>query len=284
MYKFFLLLINKSIKACYLPIVFLISSCSSAVVFHPKGAIGVSEKSLILTAASLMLIVVLPAIMMTVTFAWRYRESNKNAKYKPEWAASKKIEIAIWTIPSLIIVILSILVWKASHALDPYRPLKSQVKPLIIEVVSLDWKWLFIYPEQHIATVNTLVIPTDVPIHFFLTSDTVMNSFFIPQLGSQIMTMAGMQTQLNLIANVPGLYNGISSNFSGVGFTGMNFQVIANSENEFYEWVDTIQKNSRKFELNSYSELAKPDIHHTVMYFSSVPTGLFKDIINQHGM
>jgi cytochrome o ubiquinol oxidase subunit II len=264
------------------PAVFM-SSCSNAVILNSKGYVGSSEKSLIITAAALMLIVVLPAIVMTFLFAWQYRESNKKAKYTPEWKNSKILEIATWVIPSLIIMGLSILVWINAHKLDPYRPLQSDKKPIIIQVVSLDWKWLFIYPMQGIATLNQLVFPTNVPIHFYLTSGTVINSFFIPQLGSQIMTMAGMQTQLYLIANTPGTYDGISSNFSGPGFTGMRFKAFASSEKQFEDWVTNVKKVSKKLDQNSYMKLMKPSTNNPVEYFSSVQPDLFIIVINKHG-
>ena len=224
----------------------LLSACSSAVLLHSQGAVGISEKYLITLCAALMLIVVLPAIFMTFFFAWRYRESNSNSRYTPDWHTSHSIETAIWIIPSIIIIILSVLVWNYCHSLDPYRPISSTVKPINIEVVSLDWKWLFIYPDQQIATVNQVVFPANVPVHFYLTSETVMDSFFIPQLGSQIMTMGGMQSQLYLIANKPGTYDGISANFSGFGFTGMTFKAIATSEKQFEDWVSTVKKSFQK--------------------------------------
>jgi cytochrome o ubiquinol oxidase subunit 2 len=246
-----------------------IGGCSSAVIMHPKGEIGANEISLIYIAGGLMLFVVLPAIFMTILFTWRYRGSNKKAKYTPEWRSSKIIETSIWIIPSIIIIILSVLVWNKSHSLDPYRPIESNVKPLTIQVISLDWKWLFIYPEQNIASVNLLFIPVHVPIHFVLTSDTVMNSFFIPQLGSQIMTMAGMQTQLYLVADSTGDFDGISSNFSGLGFTNMKFKVIA--------------KSQANFDFSRFKELAKSSINHPVTYFSSVTENLYNTILNSHG-
>ncbi|KAA1337032.1 ubiquinol oxidase subunit II, partial [Escherichia coli] len=181
------------------------------VLMNPKGAIGVEQKTLILTAFGLMLIVVIPAIVMAIIFALRYREANKSATYRPNWAHSNKIELVVWTVPILIIITLATITWKTTHELDPYKPLDSDVKPVTIEVISLDWKWLFIYPEQGIATVNEIVFPKDVPINFKITSDSVMNSFFIPQLGGQIYAMAGMQTKLHLIANSAGKYDGFSA-------------------------------------------------------------------------
>lgn len=262
-----------------LSLVIFLSGCSSAVVLHPQGAIGASEKSLILIAATLMLLVVLPAFIMTFLFAWRYRASNQRAQYTPNKDASKILEFSIWVIPSLIIIVLSILVWVDSHKLDPYKPLESTKQPLVIQVVSLDWKWLFIYPQQHIATINQLVFPVNIPIHFYLTSTTVINSFFIPQLGSQIMTMTGMQTQLHLIADKPGTYEGISANFSGAGFNGMNFKAIATSEEQFEGWAAKIKKTSKPLNQKSYKELEKPSSNNSVEYFASVQPDLFMQIM-----
>ena len=268
-----------SIKFLLLSVLFFLSSCSSAVVLHSKGQVGSAEKTLMLVTAGLMLFVVLPALCMTFLFAWKYRASHKLAKYSSEFIAEKRMEIVIWTIPTLIVLILSVLVWRDSHILDPYRPLQAQTRPLTIQVVSLDWKWLFIYPEQQIATMNLIVFPVNVPVHFYLTSATVMNSFFIPQLGSQIMTMGGMQTQLYLMANEPGTYAGISANFSGRGFTGMDFKAIACSEKEFSSWIRSVKKVHRNLDFTAYQDIANPSVNNPVIYFSSVQPHLFLDVI-----
>ncbi|AHE66063.1 cytochrome o ubiquinol oxidase, subunit II [Legionella oakridgensis ATCC 33761 = DSM 21215] len=260
-----------------------LGGCHTAVILNPSGQIGASEKTIIIVAAILMLIVVLPAIFMTFLFAWKYRESNKTSTYKPRWQFSRTIEITIWLIPAIIITILSILVWITSHTLDPYQPLKSDHNPLTIQVISLDWKWLFIYPKQQIATINQLVLPTNVPIHFRLTSDSVINSFFIPQLGSQIMTMAGMQTQLFLIANKPGTYHGISANFSGLGFAHMNFKTIVATNNQFERWVNKVRRNTNNtLDYQQYEQLAKPTINNPVEYFSPIQSNLFFEIIHKN--
>lgn len=258
-----------------------LSGCSSLVVLHPKGEVGLSERELIIIAVALMLIVVIPAILMTLIFAWRFRSSNKNAKYIPHWY-SKKVEMGIWVIPAIITVIIAIITWDYSHKLDPYQPLKSDTKPLVIQVISLDWKWLFIYPEQQIATINHIVIPAGVPIRFYITSDQVMNSFFIPQLGSQIMTMPGMKTQLNLMANQNGSYQGMSANFSGEGFNGMNFTVDAVSPAKFQEWLNIVKQSANKIDYASYKMIAKPSSNNPVAYFSSAEPGLFDEIVNEH--
>ncbi len=216
---------------------FLLSGCDSALL-DPKGQIGLEQRSLILTALGLMLIVVIPAIAMAIGFAWKYRASNKDAKYSPNWSHSNKVEAVVWTIPILIIIFLAVLTWKTTHALEPSKPLVHDAKPVTIEVIAMDWKWFFIYPEQGIATVNEIAFPANTPVEFKITSNSVMNSFFIPRLGSQIYAMAGMQTQLHLIADEAGTYDGISSNYSGKGFSGMKFKAIATPDmNTFNQWV-----------------------------------------------
>ncbi|CDG20112.1 Ubiquinol oxidase subunit 2 [Xenorhabdus poinarii G6] len=258
----------------------MLSGCDM-VLMNPKGAIGVEQKTLILTAFGLMLIVVIPAIVMAIIFALRYREANKSATYRPNWAHSNKIELVVWTVPILIIITLATITWKTTHELDPYKPLDSDVKPVTIEVISLDWKWLFIYPEQGIATVNEIVFPKDVPINFKITSDSVMNSFFIPQLGGQIYAMAGMQTKLHLIANSAGKYNGFSASYSGHGFSGMKFTATATEDRAgFDEWVQKVKASPKTLDtVQTFNELAKPSQNNPVEYFSSVKPQLFQETI-----
>jgi cytochrome o ubiquinol oxidase subunit II len=259
----------------------LLSGCNMALL-DPKGSIGMQQKSLILTATWLMLIVVIPVIIMTFWFAWRYRASNKNATYTPNWSHSNKIEIVVWTVPCIIIVFLGMLTWTTTHELDPRTPLVSDSKPLVIEAISLDWKWLFIYPEQGIATVNEISFPVNVPIQFKVTSGSVMNSFFIPQLGSQIYAMAGMENQLHLIANEEGTYKGISANFSGKGFSGMKFNAYATSPEKFAQWIDKVKQSPQGLhQLADYERLAKPTENTPVTYFSMVKPDLYQEIINK---
>lgn len=263
----------------------LLSGCDSALL-NPKGQIAMEQRSLILTAFGLMMIVVIPAVLMAVVFAWKYRASNTNAKYSPNWSHSNKVEAVVWTVPILIIVFLGILTWKSTHALEPSKPLASDAKPVVIEVVSLDWKWMFIYPEQGIATVNQIAFPANRPVSFKITSNTVMNSFFIPTLGSQIYAMAGMQTRLNLIANEAGTFDGISSNFSGRGFSGMKFKAIATpDEASFEQWVAKAKQSpDTLMTMDDFNKLAAPSENHPVEFFSSVKPELFKDIIGQFKM
>jgi len=251
------------------------------VLFNSKGSVGVQQGNLIITAILLMLIVVIPAIAMTFLFAWRYRAGNAKARYTPEWAHSTKVEVVVWGVPLIIIVILAIIVWVSTHKLDPYKPLEADKPPLTVEVIATDWKWVFVYPEQQIATVNELVIPVGRPVSFHITSDSTMNTFFIPQLGGQIYAMAGMRTQLHLMANETGNYDGISGNFSGPGFSDMKFIAHATTDSEFDKWVIDVKSKNKNLDFEAFKELALPSEKHPIEYFSTVQTGLFQKIIDQ---
>ena len=259
----------------------LLGGCNMTLL-DPVGQVGIDEKNLIITATLLMLLVVVPVILMTIIFAWKYRASNKNATYAPKWSHSTKIEVVIWTVPILIIIALGVITYKSTHALDPYRPLESDVKPITIEVVAMDWKWLFIYPEQGIATVNKIVFPANTPVNFRITSDTVMNSFFIPGLGGQIYAMAGMQTKLHLIANKNAELDGISANYSGAGFTGMKFKAIATSQADFDAWVSEVKASPKQLDTAEYEALTKPSQNNPVELYSSVKPNLFQTIIDKY--
>ncbi|PRA67820.1 MULTISPECIES: ubiquinol oxidase subunit II [Pseudomonas] len=259
----------------------LLSGCNWTLL-DPKGQVGIEQKNLILIATGLMLLVVIPVIFMTIAFAWKYRASNKAATYTPDWSHSTKIEVAIWTIPVLIIIALGYVTYKTTHELDPYRPLVSDVKPVQIDVVALDWKWLFIYPEQGIATVNKIVFPANTPVNFRVTSDSVMNSFFIPGLGGQIYAMAGMTTKLHLIANENGEFDGISANYSGAGFTGMKFKAIATSQADFEAWVNEVKQSPKQLDPAEYAALAKPSENNPVALYSVAPSDTFQDIVDKY--
>lgn len=254
---------------------------SAFAVLDPKGPIGADEKSLILLATGLMLIVVVPVIGMALYFPWRYRASNQRAAVAPNWSHSTVIEAVVWIIPCLIIGVLAYVTWTSTHKLDPYRQIASTEKPLQVQVVSLDWKWLFIYPEQHIATVNELAIPVGRPVRFQLTSGSVMNSFFIPQLGSQIYTMAGMETKLSLRADEPGHYLGISANYSGGGFSDMTFDTNAMQPHDFDAWVAKVRQSNNVLSLAEYQKLEKPSAKVPVTYFGSVGQTVYHDALNQ---
>jgi cytochrome o ubiquinol oxidase subunit II len=252
------------------------------LLLDPKGPIGDDERFLILAAFVLMLLVVVPAICMAVWFALRYRVSNTKATYMPKWCHSLKIDLVTWLVPMGIVTVLGYLAWTKTYQLDPYRPIDHSAKPVSIEVVSLDWKWLFIYPDFNIATVNEMIFPANVPLSFRITSETVMTSFFIPQLGSQIYAMAGMQTRLHLMADEPGVYSGQNQQFSGRGYSDMYFKAIATAPEEFEAWVQKSNQSPDKLDLARYEELARPSVGYPVTTFSSVQPGLFDHILSKY--
>jgi cytochrome o ubiquinol oxidase subunit 2 len=252
----------------------LVTSCDQGVL-GPRGPIGRAEKLILFDATAIMLAVIIPVIVLTLAFAWWYRAANKRARYLPDWEYSGRIEMIVWSIPTLIVLFLGGMAWIGSHDLDPPRPLESENPPLEVDVVSMDWKWLFIYPGKDVAAVNELVVPVRTPIEFHLTSSSVMNSFFIPELGSQIYTMAGMTTQLVLQADVPGVYIGRSAQFSGDGFSDMQFNVRAVSKEEFDRWVTSAKEQSHPLDVDGYTSLVKPSHADSTRTFSSVNPGLF---------
>lgn len=261
-----------------LPATLLLGGCHWALL-DPKGPIGIADRSVIETATWLMLLVVVPVIVLTLVIAWRYRASNTRAEYRPEWSHSNKIEAVMWSIPIAIVGVLAVICWRTSHQLDPFRPIASTQKPVHIEAVAMDWKWLFIYPDQHVATVNEVAMPVGVPVVFHITSATVMNSFFIPRLGSQIYAMANMQTADNLVASLPGTYRGISANFNGDGFSGMTFKVKAMSRSDFDQWLAKAATAGKSLDAGAYRALEKPSENVPVSYYSHVMPGLFRQIL-----
>lgn len=269
--------------------VLLLSGCNT-VLLNPSGAVAAQQGHLIVQSTVLMLLIVIPVIVLTAVFAWRYRESNRNATYTPDWDHSTQLELVIWAAPLLIIIALGALTWISSHTLDPFRPLRrldatraipSGTRPLTIEVVALDWKWLFIYPEQGIATVNEVAAPVDVPINFKITASSVMNSFFVPALAGQVYAMPGMQTQLNAVMNHPGTYEGFSANYSGAGFSGMRFQFKGLSAEQFSQWLQSVKGTGRELSKSGYQELARPSEREPVRLYSSVDASLYDAILNQ---
>jgi cytochrome o ubiquinol oxidase subunit 2 len=261
----------------------LLGGCSTILLFNPKGPIGESERFLILAAIGLMAIVVIPVFIMAFLFSVRYRASNTASKYMPKWSYSGRIDMVMWGVPIAIIIVLGTLTWHMTHKLDPYKPISSVHKPVNIQAVSLDWKWLFIYPDQNIATVNQLTFPANVPLSFKLTSQTVMTSFFIPQLGSQMYAMGGMQTQLNLLADKPGIYAGHNNQISGNGYANMHFQAHAVSPEEFQAWVAKVRQSPEKLDHQRYEQLIKPnDGYYPVTYFSAVEPDLFLYILRTY--
>src|ERR1700722_7948074 len=231
------------------------------VVLDPQGPIGIADKTILIDSLAIMLAIVLPTIAATLAFAWWFRASNARATYLPDFAYSGRIELIVWAIPLLVIMLLGGVIWIGSHDLDPAEPLASKTPPLEIQVVSLDWKWLFIYPNQRVASVNQLMVPAGVPVHFSLTSASVMNAFFIPQLGSMIYTMNGMRTQLTLRADAPGTFHGLSSHYSGDGFSDMHFDVQAVPAEQFAAWVERTRSTGPTLDAASYTALARQSIN-----------------------
>lgn len=252
-------------------------------VLTPKGMIAADEIRIMYLSALLMLIVVVPVVVMTFLFAWRYRESNTHADYAPEWAHSTWLEIVWWSIPCVIIAILATITWTSTHRLDPYQSLATREQPAItIQAIALEWKWLFIYPEYGIATVNEVHIPVDVPVQFVITSEGPMNALLVPQLAGQIYAMAGMQTKLSLIANHLGRYDGLSSNFSGRGFAEMKFSVSAVTKTEFKQWISNTKQSPLKLTAATYDQLAIPGTVSAPRYYSFAAPSLFAAVMMKH--
>jgi len=267
-----------------------LAACDT-IVMNPAGDIAVQQKDLILISTALMLLIVLPVMALVVVFAWRYRAANKTAEkhYDPDWDHSTKLELLIWSAPLLIIICLGALTWVSTHKLDPYRPLDRidaqtrldpKVKPLRVEVVALDWKWLFIYPDLGIATVNELATPVNVPIQFDITASTVMNSFYVPALAGQIYAMPGMETKLHAVANRTINSTGFSANYSGAGFSHMRFAYHAQTQADFDAWVAKVKASKAALDRDVYLTLAKPSEKAPVAYFSTVDPKLFDAVVN----
>jgi cytochrome o ubiquinol oxidase subunit 2 len=292
-----------------LPLLAVLGGCNM-VLLSPSGDVALQQRNLIIISTVLMLIIIIPVIFLTLLFAWRYRASNTEAAYNPEWHHSTVLELLIWAAPLLIIIALGAVTWVSTHKLDPYRPLDriasgqdipAGSKPLVVEVVALDWKWLFLYPEQGIATVNELAAPVDRPIQFKITASTVMNSFFIPALAGQIYAMPGMETTLHAVINHPGVYEGFSANYSGAGFSGMRFKFRGMSDGDFEQWVkeakteakpqanaknNGIKENSAVTPSSTltraaYLQLEQPSENNPVLHYASVAPGLYDAILNR---
>ena len=267
----------------------LLAGCN-AVVMKPSGDIAVQQRDLILISTGLMLLIIVPVIFLTLLFAWRYRAANKEAAYEPDWDHSTGLELIIWSAPLLIIIALGAITWISTHTLDPYRPLDrieagrgvpTGTKPLEVQVVALDWKWLFIYPEQGIATVNELAAPVDRPITFRISASSVMNSFFIPALAGQIYAMPGMETQLHAVINKPGEFEGFSANYSGAGFSHMRFKFHGVSTADFDKWVETAKAGGGQLDRPGYIELERPTERDPVRKWAGVTPDLFDAIVNR---
>jgi cytochrome o ubiquinol oxidase subunit 2 len=256
-----------------------LGGCTEGVL-DPKGPIALAERQILLNALGIMLAIVIPVILATIGVAFWFRASNRRASYLPDFEYSGRLELLVWSIPAMTVLLVGGVAWVGAHDLDPRKPISSSVKPVTVQVVSLDWKWLFIYPEQGIASVNHLTVPVGTPISFELTSSTVMNSFFVPQLGGQIYTMSGMVTRLHLQADHPGTYPGLSAMFSGDGFADMRFTVDAVTNDKFAQWVSQAREAGPALDTQSYADLAKPSQAVAPFTYRTVTADLFSGIVN----
>ncbi len=268
---------------------FSLAACNT-IVMNPAGDIANQQANLIVVSVALMLLIIVPVIALIVIFAWRYRQGNTSAPYKPEWDHSTRLELVIWGAPLLIIIALGLITWISTHVLDPYRPLSrldaarpitATTKVLEVEVVALDWKWLFIYPELGIATVNELALPIDVPVRFKISASTVMNSFYIPAMAGQIYAMPSMQTTLHAVMNKTGVYDGFSANYSGAGFSDMRFKLHSLDQAGFNAWAAKVKAGAGTLDRTAYLALEKPTTKAAVQYYNSVETHLFDAVVNR---
>lgn len=248
-------------------------------ILNPAGIVALKERNLIIISTLIMLIVVIPVFALTIFISFKYGENNTKTAYTPDWDHNSTLEILWWTIPCAIILTLSIIAWQSSHSLSPYKPLISNTKPITVQVVAMNWKWLFIYPKQNIASVNLIEFPKNTPIAFQLTSDTVMNSFWIPSLGGQIYAMPGMSTQLHLEASRIGKFYGSPANINGQGFARMTFAAKAVSQTDFTNWIKSVKQSPNHLNFIEYNKLAKPSENNPVSYYSSVDQNLYNRII-----
>jgi cytochrome o ubiquinol oxidase subunit 2 len=260
------------------------------IVMKPHGDVAMQQAELIVTSTLLMLVIIIPVIALTLFFAWKYRQSNTAATYTPDWDHSTKLELVIWGAPLLIIIALGAITWISTHKLDPYRPLDridaqrsvpAGTRPLVVNVVAMDWKWLFLYPEQGIATVNELAAPVDRPIEFRLTSSTVMNAFYVPEMAGMVYAMPGMQTKLNAVMNKTGSYDGLSANYSGAGFSNMRFKFLSMTDGDFAGWVEANRGKGDALTRAAYLALEKPSEREPVRHYGKVDTGLYEAVLNR---
>lgn len=279
---FIILAVDAGLLAlCLLQIIHPIFHWGNFAVLNPQGIIANKEKQLLITALLIMAIVVIPVFILLFLILYKYRADKNQTDYSPNMQTTPGITLLLWLIPVMIIGTLGVINWQSTHELDPYKKLDSKVKPLTIQVVALNWKWLFIYPEQNIASVNSIYIPENTPIHFLLTSDAPMNSFWIPQLGGQMYAMAGMETQLNLMASQTGVFNGGAAEINGEGFSGMRFKANAVSAKDFDTWVKLVKSSNNILSYNVYSKLAEPSENNKPEFYGMVEENLFSKIIEK---
>jgi len=271
------------------PLLAALAGCKM-VVMDPAGDVAAQQRDLILLATGLMLLIIVPVIVLTLVFAWRYRASNARAAYAPAWSHSTRLEVAIWGAPLAIIMVLGAVTWATCHTLDPYRPLQrlsahrpipAGAAPLEVDVVALDWKWLFIYPQLGVATVNELAVPVDRPIAFKITAASVMNSFYAPALAGQVYAMPGMQTQLHAVLNTPGVYDGFSANYSGAGFSGMKFRLEGLTPAAFGHWAAQARAGGATLTRADYLALQRPSQDEPARRYAGIDPTLFLDVVNR---
>ncbi len=282
---FYMLLITGIVLLLVLflqPLEIILFHSNNIALLFPKGLVALRERNLLFIIQALMLLVIIPVYILTFVFSWKYRADNEKAKYDPDLVDNTIAEVIWWSVPIVMVFIVAVITWYETYALDPYKPIISDKKTVNVQVVALQWKWLFIYPEEKIASVNYLQIPTDTPIHFEITSDAPMNSFWIPDLGGQIYAMAGMKTELYLIANEEGEFRGSSANISGEGFSGMHFIAVAASEKAFEEWVNSVKSSGNDLNGDSYNNLAAPTMNHPVELYQLADENLFSSIIMKY--
>lgn len=279
--KLTLILALAATLGCIALTVLFISSHNIAVL-EPKGWIAEKQRNLIVISSLLMVLVVIPVYLLTLVFSIRYRHTHKSAKYTPDWEHSTLGEVLWWGIPFLIITVLAVLTWISSFKLSPFKPLVSSEKPLKIQVVALEWKWLFIYPEEGIATVNAIHFPVKRPVQFEITADAPMNSFWIPQLGGQIYAMPAMRSSLHLVADEAGTYRGCAANLSGKGFAGMVFDATATSNTEYDDWVRKVKSEGSDLNYKTYYQMAQPSEYNPVSLYRLTDNGLFDKIMNKY--
>ncbi|GEP00671.1 cytochrome ubiquinol oxidase subunit II [Methylobacterium haplocladii] len=281
------------LQGLVLPPLFMLLSGCNLVVMHPSGDVALQQRNLVLASTGLMLLIIVPVIALTLWFAWRYRAANETATYKPDWYHSTALEVVIWTAPLMIIIALGALTWISTHTLDPFRPLgrlaagrpiPADAKPLVVEVVALDWKWMFVYPEYGIATVNELAAPVDRPITFKITASSVMNAFYVPALAGMIYAMPGMETKLHAVINKEGVYDGLASHYSGSGFSRMTFKFHGLKPDGFDAWVAKAKEQGTDLSREAYLALEKPSEGVAPRFYRSVADGLYTAILNMCAM
>ena len=280
---------QRQLRMALLPIAGILAGCERAVL-NPAGDIALQQRDLIYLSTGLMLLVIVPVLILIVLFAWWYRSGNREATYDPKFHHSTALDLGIWSIPLLIIICLGAVTWSSTHLLDPFRrldrisegrPANPDVAPMVVQVVSMDWKWLFIYPEQNIATVNELVLPVDREVRFDMTSTNMMNTFYVPTMAGMIYTMPGMRSQLHAVLNRAGEYQGMSANYSGAGFSDMRFRVRGVTQPQFEQWARQTQATGAVLTTAGYLALEAPTEKHPATLYSSAPRGLFERIVNR---